>query len=69
MRERFASLPVRVAERKALAVVCANEPNSSSQYPAFLESLGGLLEEVPTGASMVLLADYNTHVGNERVIW
>lgn len=44
----------------SLAVVCVYELNSSTACPAFLESLGGVLDTFPTGDSIVLMGDFNT---------
>ncbi|KAI3372238.1 hypothetical protein L3Q82_022744, partial [Scortum barcoo] len=70
VNERVASLRLRVGDR-SLAVVCAYGPNSSTEYPAFLESLGGGVLEWCSdwGLHCSLLGDFNAHVGNDSDTW
>ncbi|KAK3557951.1 hypothetical protein QTP86_003867 [Hemibagrus guttatus] len=65
---RHVSLHLRAGDR-CLTVVSAYGPNGSVKYPTFLETLRGVLEGAPTGDSIVLLGDFNTHVGNNSDTW
>ncbi|GAA6103500.1 uncharacterized protein LOC111191873 [Tachysurus ichikawai] len=66
LNERVVSLRLRVG---AVTVICTYGPNGSVEYPTFLASLGGVLESAPAGDSVVLLGDFNAHVGSDSDTW
>ncbi|KAK3564675.1 hypothetical protein QTP86_024820 [Hemibagrus guttatus] len=68
VNERVVSLCLRAGDR-CLTVVSAYGPNGSVEYPTFLETLQGVLEGAPTGDSILLLGDFNAHVGNDSDTW
>ncbi|KAK3534178.1 hypothetical protein QTP86_002508 [Hemibagrus guttatus] len=59
----------KLAGYRCLTVVSAYGPNGSVECPTFLETLRGVLEGAPTGDSIVLLGDFNAHVGNVSDTW
>ena len=54
---------------QVLTVVCAYVPNSISEYSSCLESLEKVLESAHIGVSIILLGDFNAHVGNDIETW
>lgn len=62
--ERVAFLPLHVGEW-TLRVDCANGPNISSKYPAYLEALEGVLEGAPSEDSIILLYTLSLNMGKD----
>lgn len=65
--KRVVTVRLQLAGGKVLFVVAT--PNSSGDYPVFLESLVGVLEGVSSRDPVVLLEDLNTHMSTDRETW
>lgn len=52
-------------QERSHAGVCVYWPNSTTECPAFLESLGGVVDS----DLIARLGDFNTHVGNNSDTW
>ena len=44
-------------------------PNAEMQYPPFLDKVGTALQKVTSAKSIVLLGDFNAHVGTDDKTW
>ena len=66
--ERVVSLRLWVVER-VLTMVCSYAPNSSSEYQHFLKSMEKVLERALPGDFIILLGDFNAHVGIDSETW
>ena len=52
-----------------IAFVVVYAPNAEAKYEGFLEELGLALDSVPASDSLVLLGDFNAHVGVDDTRW
>lgn len=68
MNVKVTSLHLWVRDR-SLAVICAFGSNTFVEYPAFLECLGGMLEDALTKDCVVLTGDFKTHEHNNSDTW
>lgn len=67
---RVASLRLRLPVGKTLAVaVLAYAPNAEAEYSTFLAELDDCLLALPSTDSVMILGDFNAHVGNDIQTW
>ena len=65
---RVCLLKLRLQER-SLCVLQVYALNIESQYKAFLEEVAVALRKATSAESLVLLGDFNAHVGTDNVTW
>ena len=65
---RVCFLKLRLQER-SLCILQVYAPNIESQYEAFLEEAEVALGKATSSESLVLLGDFNAHVGIDSAIW
>ena len=65
---RVSLLKLRLQER-SLCILQVYAPNIESQYEAFLEEVEVALGKATSSESLVLLGDFNAHVGIDNATW
>ncbi len=65
---RIGILKLRI-DNKILNFVQVYAPNRESEYESFLEELECSLESIPNSESLILLGDFNAHVGSDSETW
>ena len=65
---RVSLLKLRLHER-SLCILQVYAPNIESQYEAFLEEVEVALGKTTSSESLVLLGDFNAHVGIDNATW
>ena len=68
LEERVCLLKLRV-QKRSLCSLQVYAPNAEAQYQLFLDKVGVALEKVTSTGSIVLLGDFNAHVGTDDKTW
>lgn len=66
---RVGLLRLHLPEGKNLAIVQAYAPNAVAEYTAFLDDLEQGFARVQASESLMLLGDFNAHVGSDTDTW
>ena len=66
---RVAVLRIHLLEGKNLAIVQAYAPNSLAEYTTFLDDVELGLARLRRQDSLILMGDFNAHVGNDTDTW
>ena len=65
---RICLLKLRLLER-SLCIFQVYAPNAETQYHPFLDEVSVALQKVTYAESIVVLGDFNAHVGNDENTW
>lgn len=66
---RVAVLRLRLLEGRKLAIVQGYAPNLTSEYPTFLNEVEQGVATLHRTDSLMLMGDFNAHVGNDTMTW
>ena len=56
-------------KKKVLTIIQVYAPNTEADYETFLETVLTTMESVPKTDSILLMGDFNAHVGNDSRTW
>ena len=68
IRERVCLFKLRLLEQ-SLCILQVYAPNAKTQYQPFLDEVGAALQRVTSAESIVLLGDFNAHMGTDNKSW
>ncbi|CAF3333272.1 unnamed protein product [Rotaria sp. Silwood2] len=68
INERVALLRLQL-KKTTITVIQIYAPNNEADYPEFLDIVATTMENVPVSDSILLIGDFNAHVGNDSQTW
>jgi exonuclease III len=67
--ERVCAIRVQIPRGQVITFVSVYAPNTEADYPGFLDKIAQLIDKVPVNDSIVVLGDFNAHVGVDDQTW
>ena len=58
-----------IVQNRALCLFQVYAPNATSEYEAFVDEVNDAVSRVENSESIVLLGDFNAHVGTDNETW
>jgi len=67
--ERVCAIRVRVSRDQIVTFISVYAPNNEADYPGFLDRIAQVMDRIPVNDSVVVLGDFNAHVGVDDLTW